>query len=228
MATVLHYRSLATGGRKVTLYALIEDLAAIALEDPNHAALAAYFIGRSMENVAVTTLLYQSQPSRYSALAPSVEQKQLSVMALAARRIEAKQSVDEDRKANPGGEPDANGAKETHAATGVTTDGGCAEQPVGDQQIVRDGSISLPRESSMAAVTPPAPTGESSVAKLVTYPSADVVEPASCVDSTSSGGISKKIDWEEKTRAEPMTDRVQKTLKDPERFITHRKGKKLR
>ncbi len=94
MATVLHYRSLATGERQLSLNALIEDLVAVALGDPSNASLCAYFIGRSMENIAVTTLVYQSDPGRYTALTPAKDQQVLNVMAVAAARLEAKQPVD--------------------------------------------------------------------------------------------------------------------------------------
>jgi hypothetical protein len=60
----------------------------IAVQDPQNASLSAYFIGRSMENVAVTTLLYQSDADRYPALAHSVKQR-LNVMGIVSARIEA-------------------------------------------------------------------------------------------------------------------------------------------
>ena len=63
----------------------------IALVDPHNAALCAYFIGRSMENVAVTTLLYQAIPTSYAALKPGTPSAQLDVMKLAAAKFEAQQ-----------------------------------------------------------------------------------------------------------------------------------------
>ena len=89
MATVLHYRDLAAGGRLVSLEALLADLADIALVDPHNAALCTYFIGRSMENVAVTTLLYQATPTSYAALKPGTPAAQLDVMKRAAAKFEA-------------------------------------------------------------------------------------------------------------------------------------------
>ena len=89
MAVVLHYRHLASTEREVVLGALVTDLADIILGDLDNAALCAYFIGRSMENVAVTTLLYQSNPSRYEALAPGKPAHPLEVRALAAAKCEA-------------------------------------------------------------------------------------------------------------------------------------------
>lgn len=97
MATVLHYRSLATSGRQLSLSALVDDLVSIAIQDPNEASLAAYFIGRGMENVAVTTILYQCDPTQYSALCPSVTGVQLNVMALAAERLGAAKTLDDAR-----------------------------------------------------------------------------------------------------------------------------------
>jgi hypothetical protein len=101
MATVLHYRSLALGGREVSLGALLDDLTTLALDDSLGASLSAYFIGRGMENVAVTTLLYQSDPGRYPALAPATGRRLLDVMALAAVRLESKQPVKAEQQQNP-------------------------------------------------------------------------------------------------------------------------------
>ena len=91
MATVFHYRDLAAGGRPVSLEALLADLADITLVDPHNAALCAYFIGRSMENVAVTTLLYQAIPISYAALKPGTPSAQLDLMKRAAAKFEAQQ-----------------------------------------------------------------------------------------------------------------------------------------
>ncbi len=173
MATVLHYRSLATGGRQLTLEALVDDLVAIALEDPHHASLAAYFIGRSMENVAVTTLLYQSEPARYAALAPAPGRTQLSVMSRAAKRLEARQPVDEDQKANPGGEADANTAKENLDATSGPAAGARVEQPMGGEQAVDEEVDSRPDDSS---------AGTSSIAN-----------PQSEDTETSTSGLSEPV-----------------------------------
>ena len=228
MATVMHYRSLATGGRQVTLDALVADLASIALEDPNHASLAAYFIGRSMENVAVTTLLYQSEPSRYSALAPSVERKQLNVMSLAARRLAARQSVDEDRKAIPGGEADMNAAKQTYNATNVSTEGARAEQSVGEQQIVRDGSISQSGDSSVVAVTPPVQMDESNGSASTTDSIIGAADLARDVSPTPSEEVSEKISQPENSGTEPMTELFPQTVDGPELTVASAKGKKSR
>jgi hypothetical protein len=88
MATILHYRSLALGARELTLRALIQDLIVIATESPVNAAIGAYFIGQGMENVGVTTLLYQSSPDRYSALVPAAGEN-LNVITQVHARLEA-------------------------------------------------------------------------------------------------------------------------------------------
>jgi hypothetical protein len=95
MAATLHYRNLASRGKEVSLEGVLGDLTQIALRDPRHASLAAYFIGRSMENVAVTTLLYQSDPVRYNALTPRDGRHQLDVMARAAARCESELPSDQ-------------------------------------------------------------------------------------------------------------------------------------
>lgn len=95
MAAVLHYRNLALTGRNVSLPALINDFTDIALEDPQNASLSAYCIGRCMENVAVSTLLYQSDPGSYTVLTAAAGLKRLDVMALAAEKLETKQAIEQ-------------------------------------------------------------------------------------------------------------------------------------
>jgi hypothetical protein len=92
MAVALHYKDISSAGRELSLGALLEDLATLAMEDPRRAALCAYFIGRSMENVAVTTLLYQSTPNRYKALSPSTCKEMLNVMRRTAEKCEIAQT----------------------------------------------------------------------------------------------------------------------------------------
>jgi hypothetical protein len=101
MAVVLHYRNLALRARDVSLESLLDDLATIAVQDPQNASLSAYFIGRSMENVAVTTLLYQSDADRYPALAHSVKQR-LNVMGIvsAQQQNARSDSIDENEKSS--------------------------------------------------------------------------------------------------------------------------------
>lgn len=86
VAIVSHYRSLALGAREISLGALIEDLVALAIDNLSTASLAAYFIGRSMENVAVTTLLYQSSQDRYPSIVPVAAERNLNVVAQANDR----------------------------------------------------------------------------------------------------------------------------------------------
>ena len=228
MATVLHYRSVAEGGRQVSLDAIVDDLATIALEDPNNASLAAYFIGRSMENVAVTTLLYQSEPSRYSALAPSLEHKQLSVMSLAAKRLEARQSVNEGHKANQGGEADLNAVKQNYDATSDSADGARAEQPVAQQQIFRDGSISSSEDSSVVTLTPFVPMEESHGAALTTDSIVGAADLARGVSPTPSDEVGEKNLQAENSGIETMTELFPQTIDGPELSVAAAKGKKPR
>jgi hypothetical protein len=87
-AVVIHYSNLAAGGGQLSLHAMLEDLSTVAMQDPGNASLCAYCIGRSMENVAVTTLLYQSDPDCYRALSPARPSHELNVMRRAAERYE--------------------------------------------------------------------------------------------------------------------------------------------
>jgi len=95
MATVLHYRYLASDDRKLSLDALLKDLTHLTLVDPHLAAIAAYYIGRSMENVAVTSLLYQSNPSCYTAIRPKKVLCELNIMARASALCEGKTQVEQ-------------------------------------------------------------------------------------------------------------------------------------
>lgn len=228
MATVLHYRSLATGGRQLTLDALVEDLVAIALEDPHHASLAAYFIGRSMENVAVTTLLYQSEPARYAALAPSAGRKQLNVMSLAARRLEARQPVDEVQKANPGAEADVNTAKENLDATSGAAAGAEVEQPMGGEQVVDSGSKSVPGDSSAVAVSATVPPGDSSVGELPTVPLVGVDEPQGGATSAPSAGVGEELIQPERSSTQPLAELFPQTMDGLDPIAAPTEGKKNR
>jgi hypothetical protein len=226
MATVLHYRSLATGGRQLSLDALVEDLVAIALEDPHFASLAAYFIGRSMENVAVTTLLYQSEPARYAALAPAAGRKQLSVMSLAARRLEAQQPVDEDQKANPGGAADVNSANQNPDTISGSAEETVGEQPVGDQQTVLDGADSLPGDSSAVAVSVPVPPDDSSVAGLPTVSLFGLAEPQGGATSAPSDGVGEKSIQPETSSTQPLAELFPQPMDVHEPIAASTKGKK--
>ena len=101
LAVVLHYSNLASGGRQLSLHAMLEDLSFLVMQDPLFASLCAYCIGRSMENVAVTTLLYQSNPERYEALAPGRCEQQLNVMRRAAEKCENQRTPPSDVVAEP-------------------------------------------------------------------------------------------------------------------------------
>jgi len=90
VATILHYKNLVSGAREVKLSALVADLSEIASVDYSHASLCAYFIGCSMENIAVMTLRYQAEPSRYPALAPAAQKENLNVRGIASTRLEGK------------------------------------------------------------------------------------------------------------------------------------------
>lgn len=89
IAAALHYKDLALAGRELVLPALLEDMVSLASNDPSHASLCAYAIGRSMESVAVTTLLYQSDHHRFRALAPAKPAQNLNVLRRAAEKYES-------------------------------------------------------------------------------------------------------------------------------------------
>jgi hypothetical protein len=92
MAVALHYRDIAANDRELSVRALVDDLAMLAMVDPGSAAFCAYSIGRGMESVAVTTLLYQSNPARYKALTPVSGSEELNVIRRAAAISEIEQT----------------------------------------------------------------------------------------------------------------------------------------
>lgn len=231
MATVLHYRSLATGGRQVSLDALVDDLASIALEDPNNASLAAYFIGRSMENVAVTTLLYQSEPLRYSALTPAAVRQHLNVMALAAARLEASHSVDRLQTANPstGSPAEVHPTKQNLDATSAPTEGAQVEQPAVNQQIDDGGQDSHPSGSSALSITHPSvPHGDSNVASSTVSALVGVTEPQGDANPPISDKTSEEVDKPENSRAQPLTELFTQLLDGVEPIAGSTKVKKAR
>ncbi len=162
MATVFHYRNLALGGREVSLDALLADLTDIALDDPHHASLSAYFIGRSMENVAVTTLLYQSAPARYAALAPARGQQQLDVMVRAAARSESNPHVDQTHltKSNPSITDVVGNLRGRFDPAFATTEPESDEQAVGDQLQVEPATDARDDNDANVAISNLAPPGD--------------------------------------------------------------------
>lgn len=222
MATVLHYRSLATSGRQLTLDAIIDDLVVIALEDPQHASLAAYCIGRSMENVAVTTLLYQSEPERYAALAPAAARTHLNVMSLAASRLEARRTVDQDQKTNPRCVADANAAKQNlDTKSGSAAEAG-VEQTVSGQQTVLEGSISLSGASLAVAVSPPDPNIEG----LKKGSLVGVVESQGCVIPALSDEVGKKVNQIENSSTQPLNEPFPQAINGKEKIASSTNGKR--
>jgi len=162
MATVFHYRNLALGGREVSLDALLADLTDIALDDPHHASLSAYFIGRSMENVAVTTLLYQSAPARYAALAPARGRQQLDVMVRAAARSESKPHLDQTQhtKSNANTADLVGNLRGRFDPAIATTEPESDEQVIGDQLQVEPAKDARDDIDANAAISNLAPPGD--------------------------------------------------------------------
>jgi hypothetical protein len=165
MATTLHYKSLAIGGRQLSLKALVEDLIAIALTDPGHASLAAYFIGRSMEKVAVNTLLYQSEPARYQSLVPTPSKIGLNVMAIAAGRLETIQSeiaIEKTQASNCRVED----VVVVNQKPEATIDGSTIDQSVAEKQLANDGSDSLENGTLEIAINTSVSTNDSTLKTL--------------------------------------------------------------
>jgi len=228
MATVLHYRSLAVGGRELSLDALIGDLVALASSDPNYASLSAYFVGRSMENVAVTTLLYQSNPGGYSALAPVVRQQELNVMALAAARLEAKQLVDPAQKTNP----NEAGMAENSDTGGERQVINAATEEVRVKQVLED-QIHTPADSIVSnagsvevAATTASPDGDSEAKALTTDSFVDSARPQESVFPTLSEV--NRSDEPKKLSAEMKVDMLQQTMEGLEPDVSPNKSRKGR
>ena len=226
MATVLHYRNLASGGREVSLRALVADLTEIALGDSHHASLSAYFIGRGMENVAVTTLLYQSNPRGYTALAPAACQQDLNVMALAAARLEAKQLVDPAQQTDPSAEGMAEvlGANEAREVTKVATGDERVEQAAEDPLHKPDDLKTLNNGSVEVAVTTPSSDGDSDVETRTAGSSAGSATPRESVPSTLSEVNGS--DEPEKPSAATKVDMFQQTMAGLEPDVSPNKSRK--
>jgi len=87
LVTFWHYEQLIKNGKNVSLESLVLDMATLVVSGPTStAANAAYFIGRLMDDAAVTSLLYSANPSDWPAIAPAAVQfDSLDVMKAAAR-----------------------------------------------------------------------------------------------------------------------------------------------
>ncbi len=87
LAAIFHYQHLVRSDRAISLDALLDDLTCLAMESgAGSASVAAYAIGRWMDDVAVTSLLYGSMPEKYPALATKPPTAQLDIGARAALR----------------------------------------------------------------------------------------------------------------------------------------------
>jgi hypothetical protein len=93
-AAVFHYRHLLETGRSVALESLVEDLALLGVEGSVECAgLAAGVIALSMEDAAVTTLLYKSRAHLYRALVYSAPEFSLDIGGWVARMAPVRGSV---------------------------------------------------------------------------------------------------------------------------------------
>lgn len=225
MATVLHYRSLALRGREISLGALLDDLASIALEDPQHACLSAYFIGRSMEDVAVSTLLYQSDAGRYTALSPAAGRQHLDVMALAGDRFAAKQPVEQVLQQNPGTQAKD---KKTSASEAIdTTSALNQEDSVGEAQLhIEPDSKTRDDVEGNLEVSPSSLDGGSIPETPAQNALADSEEPTEADASRlSESGVDESIQHQE-LKLEPQNDLFQQTMEAVEPVTASTKSKR--
>jgi len=71
LAVVFHYADVVASGKDIILQSLVKDISEVVVEcGPVAGANAAYIIGRTMDDIAVTALAYASSPLIYSSLIP--------------------------------------------------------------------------------------------------------------------------------------------------------------
>ena len=71
LAVTFHYSDLINSGKEISLSSLVTDIGELIIECGTVVgANAAYFIGKCMDDIAVTTLVYSSSPNTFSALIP--------------------------------------------------------------------------------------------------------------------------------------------------------------
>ena len=71
LVVVFHYADVIASGKDVVLHSLVKDIGEVVMEcGPIAGANTAYMIGRSMDDIAVTTLAYASAPLTFSSLVP--------------------------------------------------------------------------------------------------------------------------------------------------------------
>lgn len=82
LAVVLHYQHLLVSDRPVSLESMLEDLVKLGADGGVElAALAAYFIAPFMEDVAISTLMYQASPASFLAMKETGMQVKIDVGA---------------------------------------------------------------------------------------------------------------------------------------------------
>jgi hypothetical protein len=71
LVVIFHYADVIATGKDVILHSLVKDIGEVVMEcGPIAGANTAYMIGRSMDDIAVTTLAYASTPLMFSSLVP--------------------------------------------------------------------------------------------------------------------------------------------------------------
>lgn len=103
IAVVLHYQHLLGTGREADLQSLLIDLTKLGTDiSVRESALAASFIAVEMDDAAVTSLFYQSQPERFPALQPRPVGYELDVEAR-IRQYTKPQETDVQEHIDPSG-----------------------------------------------------------------------------------------------------------------------------
>ena len=126
IAVVLHYQHLLSTDRLVDLGALLEDIRQLAARGgERHASLAASFIANTMENSAVTTLLYQSAPDRFPSLQPAPATYELNVATKSS--LDSKTAQDSESANSRNKNLDDQGTNLSSADNHVTANGSASD-----------------------------------------------------------------------------------------------------
>ena len=104
VVVIFHYNDLIYSGKEISLASLVNDVGEIYIESGRiDAANTVYMIGRRMDDIAVTTLVYSDEPQKFPSLVPSQLPCSLDVHAYLQRRqskIE-EQALEEDLESTP-------------------------------------------------------------------------------------------------------------------------------
>ena len=214
LVVVFHYADLIASGKDVVLHSLVKDIGEVAMEcGPIAGANTAYMIGRSMNDIAVTTLAYASTPLTFSSLVPGKLPCSIDVgNYVVERQQELAEQHTNALKAEAQAQADA-------AAAATSTAAAIDESPEREsiKNILSDGNspaqplVENPINTQAGVVMPDAKSDGQQINRNIAVPAVihqpkDVVEVGANLDVDKAPLISSAAITDEMHLRDPVSD----------------------